>query len=169
MASGPNTRGPANPAHHVIHILYPHDKGRSIQSWCMMATLFTDHHVIQHIVNLRSSVKLSVGGTSPSDILEIEGLFTQGLQPGQIDNESVDGTFEMDSADWRWSNGVRYHVFDTRSDTEFNLCCVNDAAALRVDQTWNERTPHLRAAAALHRAIWYPARSCARVGSGETL
>ena len=47
----------------------------------------------------------------------IEGLFTQGSRPGRIVNESVGGTFEMDSADW--SNGIRYHVFDTRSDTEY--------------------------------------------------
>jgi hypothetical protein len=34
-------------------------------------------------------------------------------------NESVGGAFQMDSADW--SNGIRYHVFDTRSDSEFKM------------------------------------------------
>jgi hypothetical protein len=62
-------------------------------------------------------IALSVGGTSPSDILCIEGLFTQGLQPGWTVGESVGGIFEMDSADWSYE--IRHHVFDTRSDTEF--------------------------------------------------
>jgi len=80
--------------------------------------------VIHRISNPRSmiqrpSFELSVGGTSPSDLLETEGLFTTGLRPGRIVNESVGGILEMDSADW--SNGIRYHVVDTRSDTEFNV------------------------------------------------
>jgi hypothetical protein len=46
------------------------------------------------------------------------GLFTQGWRPGQTFGESVGGIFAMDSSDW--SNGIRYHTFDTKSDTEFN-------------------------------------------------
>ena len=63
--------------------------------------------------------KLSVGGTttSPSYLLETEGLFTQGSRPGRTVGESVGGILEMYSSDW--SNGIRYHVFDTRPDTEF--------------------------------------------------
>ena len=33
--------------------------------------------------------------------------------------ESVGVIFEMDSSDW--SNGIRYHIFDTRPDTEFKV------------------------------------------------
>ena len=61
--------------------------------------------------------KLSVGGTSPSYLLEIKGLFTQGSRPGRTVGESVGGIIEMYSSDW--SNGIRYHIFDTRPDTEF--------------------------------------------------
>ena len=43
-------------------------------------------------------VKLSVGETCLPEILETEGLFTQGSRPGR----TVD------------------HIFDTRPDTEFN-------------------------------------------------
>jgi hypothetical protein len=49
--------------------------------------------------------------------LEIEGLFTQGSQPGRTIGESVGVILEMDSSDW--SNGIRYHIIDTRPDTEF--------------------------------------------------
>jgi hypothetical protein len=62
-------------------------------------------------------VKLSVGVTGHAAILEIEGLFTQGSRPGRTLAESVGGIFAMDSSDW--SNGIRYHIFDTRPDTEF--------------------------------------------------
>jgi len=55
--------------------------------------------------------------TSHPYLLEIEGLFTQGWRPGRTVDESVGGIFEMDSSDW--SNGIRYHTFDTRPDTEF--------------------------------------------------
>ena len=61
--------------------------------------------------------KLSVGMTSHAEVLEIEGLFTQGSRPGRTFGESVGGMFEMDSSDWL--NGIRYHIFDTRPDTEF--------------------------------------------------
>jgi len=57
--------------------------------------------------------------TSPVYLLEIEGLFTQGRRPGRTVGESVGGIFEMDSSDW--SNGIRYHIFQTRPDTEFKL------------------------------------------------
>ena len=54
---------------------------------------------------------------SDAYLLEIEGLFTQGWRPGRTVGESVGGIFEMDGSDW--SNGIRYHTFDTRPDTEF--------------------------------------------------
>ena len=64
-------------------------------------------------------VKLSVGVTGHAYLLEIEGLFTQGSRPGRTFGESVGGILEMDSSDW--SNGIRYHVFDTKPDTEFKM------------------------------------------------
>jgi len=66
----------------------------------------------------RMPVKLSVGVTGHVFLLEIDGLFTQGSRPGRTSGESVGGIFEMDSSDW--SNGIRYHTFDARPDTEFN-------------------------------------------------
>ena len=61
---------------------------------------------------------LSARETILPDLLEIGGLLTQGSRPGRTVGESVGGIFEMDSSDW--SNGIRYHTFDTRPDTEFN-------------------------------------------------
>jgi len=59
--------------------------------------------------------------TGHADLLEIERLFTRGSRPrwrpGWTVGESVGGIVELDSYDW--SNGIRYHVFGTRSDTEF--------------------------------------------------
>jgi len=67
-------------------------------------------------VHRERRLKLSVGVTCHPYLLEIEGLFTQGWRPGRTVGESVGGIFEMDSSDW--SNGIRYHTFDTRPDTE---------------------------------------------------
>ena len=55
--------------------------------------------------------------TCHPEIVEIEGLFTEGWRPGRTFGESVGGIFEMDSSDR--ANGIRYHTVDTRSDTEF--------------------------------------------------
>jgi hypothetical protein len=60
--------------------------------------------------------RLSVGVSSKANRIEFEGLFTQGSRPGRTIGESVD---EMESSDW--SNGTRYHIFDTRPNTEFKL------------------------------------------------
>jgi len=57
--------------------------------------------------------------TCPSDLLEIEGLSTQGSRRGRTFDESVGRDFIMDSTDL--SNGNRYHKFDTTSDTDINL------------------------------------------------
>ena len=57
--------------------------------------------------------------TGHAYLLEIEGLFTHGSRPGRTFGESVGGILEMDSSDW--SNGIRYHIFDTRPDTEVKL------------------------------------------------
>jgi len=73
-------------------------------------------------------VKFSVGVTCHAEILEIEGLFTQGSRPGQTVGESVDGILAMDSSDW--SNGIRYHIFDTRPDSDFKTK-VNDCTSLQ--------------------------------------
>ena len=74
-----------------------------------------------HIFDTRpdTEFKLSVGVPFPGNayLLEIEGLFTHGSRPGWTVGESVGGIFQMDISDW--SNGIRYHIFDTRPDTEF--------------------------------------------------
>jgi hypothetical protein len=62
-------------------------------------------------------LKLSVGLNSQVYLIEIEGPFTQESRPGRTFGESVGATLKMDNSDW--SNGIRYHIFDTRSDTEF--------------------------------------------------
>jgi len=61
--------------------------------------------------------KLSAGVTCDAYLLKIEGLFTQGSRPDRTVGESVGGILELDSSDW--SNGIRYHIIDTRPDTEF--------------------------------------------------
>jgi hypothetical protein len=53
-----------------------------------------------------------------ADLLEIEGLCTQGWPPGRTFGEAADGILETDSSDR--SKGFRYHFFVTISDTEFN-------------------------------------------------
>jgi hypothetical protein len=62
-------------------------------------------------------IQLSVGVTGHAEILEIEGLLTQGSRPGRTFGESVGEVIEMGSSDW--SNGIRNHIFDTSSNTEF--------------------------------------------------
>ena len=62
---------------------------------------------------------------------EIDGVFTQGSQPGRTIGEAVGGIFEIDSSDW--SNRIRYHAFDTRSDTEFKL--------LSATHSWSRASP----------------------------
>jgi len=69
------------------------------------------------IERLEIRVKLSVGVTGNPDLLETNGLFTQGSRPGRSFCDSVGGIFEMGSSDW--SHGIRYHIFDTKLDTEF--------------------------------------------------
>jgi hypothetical protein len=64
-------------------------------------------------------LRFSVGVTGHHEILEMEGQFTQGSSSGRTFGESVGGMFEMSRSDW--SNGVRCHTLDTRSDTEFNV------------------------------------------------
>jgi len=60
---------------------------------------------------------LSVGGTSPSDLLKIEGLVTQGSRLGRSAGHLVGRIVALDGSDW--SNGLRYHNFDTKPDTGF--------------------------------------------------
>ena len=66
-----------------------------------------------------SFLRLSVGVTRHAYLLETDGLFTQGSQPGRTFGKSVGGIFEIGSSDW--SNRIRYHIFDTTSDTEFKV------------------------------------------------
>ena len=55
----------------------------------------------------------------PHYLQEIEGLpvFTQESPPSRNFGELVCGIFALDGHDW--SNGLRYHNFDTKPDTEF--------------------------------------------------
>ena len=69
------------------------------------------------MILIRVYLKLSVSMISRAYLLETECLFTQGSRPVQIFGESVGGILEMDSYDW--SRGIRYHIFYTRPDTEF--------------------------------------------------
>jgi len=80
---------------------------------------FSKWTILYHIFDTRpdTEFKLSEKGTSPFYLIENEDLFTQESHPGRTFGESVGGIFEMDSSDW--SNGIRYHIFDTRPDTEF--------------------------------------------------
>jgi len=62
--------------------------------------------------------QLSAGGSCPSYLLEIEGLFTQGWRPGRTFGE-VGRILVMNSSDW--SNVIRHRTLDTRSNTEFKM------------------------------------------------
>jgi hypothetical protein len=81
-----------------------------------------------------SHLKLSVKRTSPFYLLETEDLFTHESQPGRTLGEWVGGVFEIDSSDW--SNGLRYHNFDTKPDTEFK---VSTLCGMRWPVGWIER------------------------------
>ena len=60
----------------------------------------------------RPNPQSSVSASLVADLLEIEGLFTQGSRTGRTVVESVGGILGMDCSDW--SNGIRYryHKFD---------------------------------------------------------
>jgi len=76
-----------------------------------------------HVIHwMKTSLKLSVGVPGNAYLLAIKGLSTQGWRPGRTSSESFGGTSEMDNSDW--SDGSRYHIFDTRPDTEFNELSV---------------------------------------------
>ena len=62
-------------------------------------------------------IELSVGVTCYADSLETEGLFTQESRPVRISAGRRVRMFDLECSDW--SNGLRYHNFDTISDTEF--------------------------------------------------
>jgi len=65
----------------------------------------------------KSDPYFSVGRTSPSDLLEIEGLVTRGSRAGRSAGYLVGGIFALNGYDW--SSGLRVHNFDTKPDTEF--------------------------------------------------
>jgi hypothetical protein len=62
-------------------------------------------------------IKFSVSVPRNADLLETEGLFTQGWGPGRTFGEAVGGILVTDSSGW--SSVIRHHTLDTRSDTEF--------------------------------------------------
>ena len=62
-------------------------------------------------------MQVSAGVTGHVYLLDLEGLLTQGWQPGRSFGEAVGGILAMDSSDW--SNVIRHYTLDTRSDTEF--------------------------------------------------
>jgi len=55
---------------------------------------------------------------------KIEGLFTQESRPGRSAGYLVGGMFALDGFDW--SNGIRYHIFDTKPDTELKPPRANE-------------------------------------------
>jgi len=55
---------------------------------------------------------------------KIEGLSTQESRPGRISAGRRGRIFDLDCSDW--SNGLRYHSFDTRPDTEFKGSSTNE-------------------------------------------
>jgi len=58
----------------------------------------------------------SVSACRDAYLHETEGLYTQYWRPGQTFDEAVGGILKLDSCDW--SNVIRHHALDTRSDTE---------------------------------------------------
>ena len=52
-------------------------------------------------------------------LLGIEGLFAQGSRPGRSSADLVGGIFALDGS--HWSNALRDHNLDTRTDTEFKV------------------------------------------------
>jgi hypothetical protein len=64
-------------------------------------------------------LKLSVGVTSHPDLLDSEGPFTQESRPSRTFGESFGVSFALECSDW--SNGLRYHHFHNRPDTEFKV------------------------------------------------
>ena len=54
---------------------------------------------------------LSVGGTIPSHLLDIKGLFTQGSPPSRIFGDPVRATFASEGFDGHGSNRFRYHFW----------------------------------------------------------
>ena len=110
-ARGQRGGAPGVPPHGALRGLPAHRLGALPpgRAWSRAAT--------HPLFGLKWALKISVGVTSHPDLLEIDGLFTQGWQTGRTSGESVGGMFEMDSSNW--SKGIRYHIFDTRSDTEF--------------------------------------------------
>jgi hypothetical protein len=69
------------------------------------------HHVSKRIFIRRFQIQ------TQCRFLEIEDLLTQESQTGRTFGDSVGGTIGMYSSSW--SNAFRYHIFDTRPDTEF--------------------------------------------------
>jgi len=96
-----------------------------------------------------ATLKLSLRLTNQVNHLELEGLFTQRSRPSRTSGESVGGILETDNYDV--SEGLRYHVFDTRPDTEFdptlNTCVefrggqVNLSTMLPPNSEWRVSQP----------------------------
>ena len=84
-------------------------------------------------------LKFCVGRTSSSDLLETEGLVTQGSRPGRSAGYLVGGRFGLDGSDW--SNGLQYHIFDTKPGTEFKLRKVTNVKPRRPRRRRPRRRP----------------------------
>ena len=77
-------------------------QGITLVAFCALTIpLSSQNNAIHHSVGKRNTsktlpFKLSVGATCRPEILEINGLFTQGSRPGRTVGGSVGGIFEMD-------------------------------------------------------------------------
>ena len=71
-------------------------------------------HAITTSYPMDASIKLSVGGTCPTDLLEIEGLLIQGTRRDRTVGEPVGGILEMDSSDWVERDSIPRLRYQTR-------------------------------------------------------
>jgi hypothetical protein len=81
-------------------------------------------HIGSVMFHIDTVVLNSVSGRLVSLISsKLEGLLTQESRPGRISAGRRGRIFDLDCSDW--SNGLRHHNFDTRSDTEFKVISIS--------------------------------------------
>ena len=72
---------------------------------------------VVYLIPTHLNFRISVGATWNADLLEIEGLFTQGSRPSRTVGEPVAGILITDSSDR--SDGNYFDTHSTRPNTEF--------------------------------------------------